>query len=451
MGIHGYQDYWRTGSRLFMTLDPFADNQMIDLGTIDTANPTIETNEVKLQDGDLGLLKTVDKEITSFVESYEIALKNCSLDNLRLLFYGSDLQSWSQAATIRQIGMTAGMGRLLKMRSAYSSPYEFVNDVQEMMALGICHNYSITAVTSTTFTVTLQTGVAGSARFAAGDKIRVFGNATTGANVEYTIISVSGTGAATILTVASTNSATVSGKVGLVAPTLSNIMAQPIASTGGTLGPPGTLIVAGDWTLEYPVGARFHLWGQTTTGAPNNSAPASADPASTSTGVNTYIVGAVAFSSGFTTITLDATTPLAAAPTVSGQIARAARLGYDWEVVDLVRATIRVRADATNVVASQPVCPIFLPRAIAASMRLIYPQARSGGFSGTFLLEWGRGNGAQRTVREFTGVLTPSSSNFQVTDYSSFNCKIEVTSDITKPTTPAGRLLNYKGSVPDLS
>lgn len=446
MPVVGFQDYWRAGSRFHFIEDPISTSPLLDLGTIETANPTITATEVELQDGDGGVLRTVAKEITEFKEAYELAIKNFSPANLRFLMYGSNVQSWSQAATIRQIGHMANLGSLLKLRSSYVAPYEFIYNLQEMMALGIAPNYPITAVSSTVFTITLPGTAATSTRLSAGDRILVYGNATSAANVEYTVVSVASTGATATVTVADTKGATISGRVGIISATPSNVMSQPI--TGGSST---TITIAGDWTEQYPAASRLHYWGGTTTSVGNNSAPASADPASTNTGLNTYLVASVAFATGTTTITIDATTPLPATPTASGTISRAARLGYDWELGDLNRGYLRIRSDATLIAAGQPVTPIFLPRAISASDRLLYPQARSGPFSGTAILEWGRGGGAARSVREFSCILTPVSSGISITEFSSFNLKAEVIADVTNTTSPAGRLLQYKGDLPSKS
>lgn len=441
--IVGPQDYWRPGSRFFFTEDPINTSPTLDFGTIETANPALEITEVKLQDGDGGTLRTVAKENTDFTEKYELTLKNFSAKMRRMLFWGSDLQSFSQAESMRLIGHVASLGSLLKLRDAYASPYNFIYDIKEMRALGIAPNYPITAVSATQFTITLPTGKNASAVFSAGDRIKVYSNATSGANVEYTVTAVSGSGASSILTVASTNSATASGRVGLCSASLSGVFSQPI--TGGTAGPPGTITIAGDWTDQYPAGARFHYWGGV---AANNSAPASANPASVDVGVNTYLVGGSSFTAGTTTITLDSSTPLGTAPTAAGSISRCARFGYDWEMGDLVRGYVKIRSDATLLVTGQPVVPIFLPRAIAASNRLIYPQARTGPFQGIGLLEWGRGSGAQRTAREFYCSIVPASANMQISDFSSFALSVEVIADPTNTTAPAGRMLDYYGSLP---
>ena len=439
--IVGFQDYWRPGSRFFFTEDPINVGKTIDFGTIETANPTFDISSVKLQDGDGGTLRTVAKENTNFTETYELTLKNFSAEMRKLLFWGSDLQSFSQAAVQKQVGQVAWLGSLIKLRDAYASPYNYIYDVQELRALGIAPNYAITAVTATTFTITLPTTKTAATVFTIGDRIKVYGNATSGANVEYTVTGVSGTGASADITVASTNSATASGRLGVCSASASGVFSQAI--TGGSAT---TVTVAGDWTDQYPVGGRFHYFGGT---AANNSAPASANPASVDTAVNTYLISASAFAAGTTTITVDTTvTPLPTTPLAAGYITRAARLGYDWEASDIIRGYLKIREDATLITDGQPVCPLFTPRAIASSKRLLYPQARTGPFQGLGLLEWGRGSGAQRTAREFYCSITPASANMQISDFSSFALSVEVLADPTNTTSPAGRMLDYYGSLP---
>lgn len=74
--------------------------------------------------------------------------------------------------------------------------------------------HTITAVTSTTFTFAGDDSILG--RFTPGTPFRVSGNATSAANVQYVVTAISLSGASLTVTVASTNSATVSGSIKLL-------------------------------------------------------------------------------------------------------------------------------------------------------------------------------------------------------------------------------------------
>ena len=95
-GILGSQDLWIVGSRFMFQPNWYAtggttslSHRLIDMGTIDTASPTINPTKIELRDGASGVRKIIDTTITEITESYEITTKNFSRDNLSVLFFSS--------------------------------------------------------------------------------------------------------------------------------------------------------------------------------------------------------------------------------------------------------------------------------------------------------------------------------------------------------------------------
>ena len=78
------QDLWIVGSKFYFQSD--LRNLLVDFGTIDVVNPSIEPTKIELRDGASGLLKIVDSSLTEISETYEIVCKNFSRDNLTSLF-----------------------------------------------------------------------------------------------------------------------------------------------------------------------------------------------------------------------------------------------------------------------------------------------------------------------------------------------------------------------------
>jgi len=94
-GIVGTQDLWVVGSRFFFKPDNLVSgvtvsDRIIDLGTINTVNPSVEPTKVDLRDAGSGFAKIIDSTLTDVAESYEITTKNFSRDNLSYLFVSAN-------------------------------------------------------------------------------------------------------------------------------------------------------------------------------------------------------------------------------------------------------------------------------------------------------------------------------------------------------------------------
>ena len=103
MAIVGAQDLWVAGSRLFFTRN--SDGKFMDLGTIETANPTFTVETLECLDGDGGVQTTLAEEVTRIDELYSVVTKNISPTNKALMWLADPPQDFVQAAT-SQLGIT---------------------------------------------------------------------------------------------------------------------------------------------------------------------------------------------------------------------------------------------------------------------------------------------------------------------------------------------------------
>lgn len=80
--------------------------------------------------------------------------------------------------------------------------------------------------------------------------------------------------------------------------------------------------------------------------------------------------------------------------------------------------------------------------------RQLKPQTANGTITGSMILVYSRQNNADQTVREMNVSVTPASSNVQDADFSNFVLSFKVLNDLTS-TEPAGRMIQFVGSLPD--
>lgn len=97
--------------------------------------------------------------------------------------------------------------------------------------------------------------------------------------------------------------------------------------------------------------------------------------------------------------------------------------------------------------ADADVVPIGILTAVSGK-RLIKPQSLEGERKGTMKLVWSREKNGKQTVREARVSLTPSGTNITPDDFSSITLAAKVLSDTTADNI-AGRMLQYKGTLPD--
>ena len=126
MALVGMQDVWVTGSRFYFDRDDTTNNYLLDLGTVDTANPSMEVSKIELKDGDGGRLVTINSEVTEINESYELTVKNFNTEALATLFLASEPSALNQSPSAGAIDpMTVSLhpGHVAKITTSSEGVY----------------------------------------------------------------------------------------------------------------------------------------------------------------------------------------------------------------------------------------------------------------------------------------------------------------------------------------
>ncbi|MEE8164381.1 MAG: hypothetical protein V3T64_02325 [Myxococcota bacterium] len=121
----------------------------------------------------------------------------------------------------------------------------------------------------------------------------------------------------------------------------------------------------------------------------------------------------------------------------------------DWETVSLARGIIRIIAGGA-ITENDKVAATITPVALSGK-RLAKPLSGAGAIKGTLILIYGREGNAEQTVREASATLSPAGATISVDEFSTVQFTVKITSDLSTPAQPAGRLLHFIGTVPALS
>lgn len=145
-------------------------------------------------------------------------------------------------------------------------------------------------------------------------------------------------------------------------------------------------------------------------------------------------------------------TPAANETAITGQITHenagtVYKQDVDWSQYNIPRGIVKVIEGGAITDAAYSV---VYTTATLSGKRLINPQALSGQIKGTGFLVYGRENNGRQTVREFTCTIAPNASGVSADEFSSITLTVTVISDTTA-SVPAGRMLQYKGTVPTSS
>jgi len=362
MSVSGAQDFWVVGSRLYFQQDAVdsVDQPWVDLGVIQTANPSLEVEKVELMDSDGGLKSLVDEAVTAMNETYEIVCSNISARNLAFLMMAEPPTSFTQSAAEKEVTHDCPkVGGLVKLHDS---------DTDNTLL----------------FNMPVITGVM---------------------------------------------SAAVSGGV-LTESAITDI----VASTK-------TITATGDLSSDLSPGDQFIV---RRTGLANIL------------NAKTYTVVTATYTSSTAIVVVE--TPAADETTITGTIVYAASgdsgtiydQDTDWEVVSLDRGFIRIidggaiSADGTDVVV------IFQLNALSGE-RTFLPQTMEDVIKGEALIMWSRDNHADQTVRQARVSITPAGAALSADDFSNITFTVKVLNDITDADEPAGRVLHFKGTVPDVS
>lgn len=346
MGKVAFQDFWIAGSRIYFQRDAIdgVEQPWLDIGTIETVNPQVTPEEVKLVDPDGGIQTIVDQALTSVEETYDVTAKNLSLENLAMMFLADAPTAFTQTAEDKEVTHSILAGRLVKIHDS---------DTAKTLLYGLD---AISGIFTGSVTSNTLTAINASARQ---------------------------------LTFSS--------------------------SVSVTDGDP--ILVTGDG-LSNKANSRTYTADGTQTG---------------------------------TTITVvERPTANETAVTVTAYTENAGTIfkqGTDWDVVSADRGIARI-IDGGAITSGD--YTIAFSVAALSGNRTFNPQTAKGTITGRAILIYSRRNNADQTVREMEVAVTPNSSSIQDTDFSSMVLTFTVLNDLTS-TTPAGRVLQFKGSLPDKS
>ncbi len=123
-------------------------------------------------------------------------------------------------------------------------------------------------------------------------------------------------------------------------------------------------------------------------------------------------------------------------------------LDTDYEVVDLARGLIRILVTPGAIVENDELLIDFTPVAVSGK-RMVKPQTQNN-IEGELFLFYSRDGCDEQSVRHARVSITPASSTISSEDFSSMTFNITILSDVTADE-PAGEMLNFIGTEPDLS
>lgn len=350
-----FQDFWVTGSRMFLKKDDDADgtkHPFVDLGVIDVVSPAVTPEEISLKDSDGGVKRIVDQRIIGIEESYEVKCSNLNYDNLALLFLSNAPKDLGQTQVEKDVTIRAFPGRLLKLQDTDGTLLYGIDAVGGVYT-GTLNTYVLTDIIKSSKTLKLTGDQSAAAGLQPGKKIivRKAGLTNIKNSRTYTVFSIAFSTTTNIV-----------------------VVEEPEANESGIVG---------------------SLSGE-------NSG-------------TVYGMGA----------------------------------SDDWEVAgEQNRGFLRIMSGG-SISTEQDVKVIFTVAALSGN-RLLNPQDLTGQIKGKAVLVWGRLGNAEQTAREFAVSVTPASAAFAVDDYSNFTLKFSVLTD-PGSLVPAGRLIHFKGAVPDLS
>ena len=366
----GFQDFWVAGSRFFYKRDAVAgvEQPWIDLGVIESANPSFANEKIELVDGDGGVKTTVTETIVKTDETYEITCRNLNLENLALLFLSDPPSSYVRNRR----------SYLITLKSWRGYPIALID------------NNSGTLLENKVFNLTP------SSDGLTGGKVEGVGYGLQAAE-ECVNVDVS----ARRLDVSSwvTRQPAAGEKI-----ILSANIGDPF-SLGGSLT---DVRQAGTYTVESS--DTDHIIVEETI-----------------PGADQVTDGGIIY---YSFSTPDATNRIL--DMSNGSIADGDDVEVVNSARGIVRlATAPPLLDLTSHTDGSGLKFFFTESALSGS-RSLNPQSSQGEITGKGKLFWGRGNNSEQTVREADVSVTPQSSQIQVEDYSQITFSVKVVSDPTE-------------------
>lgn len=191
----------------------------------------------------------------------------------------------------------------------------------------------------------------------------------------------------------------------------------------------GKFTIAGDHTADFGAGVKFTVAGNATLAA-NGSY--------TSTGA--------ALAGGDTEISVANIN----GATATGALAVEYVLDTDYEITDLEKGMFR-QLSAGAIADAATVAVAYKTAAITDGLRLVHPQTSGGTIEGDALIFFERDGGEEQSVRECEVSVSTGNTNLTADAGSDHVITVTVLADRTNATSPAGRLLQFKGDLPDVS
>lgn len=174
MSIVGFQDFWVAGSRFYFQRDPIEDVEQpwVDLGVIQSANPTFNIEKLELKDADGGTKVLVDEATNDIAEQYDIVTNNLNQDNLGLLFLANAATDYTQSAAEAVISHWATPGRLFSIKDTVGDYVYHLSTIAGIYT-GAVEDKIIESITVSTKIIKLTGDQTAEAGLAAGKAIIV--------------------------------------------------------------------------------------------------------------------------------------------------------------------------------------------------------------------------------------------------------------------------------------
>jgi len=205
--VQGAQDFWVAGSRIYLKRDAIsgAEQPIVDIGVMGTANPTQDTTKIELYDGDGGRKVLVDERVTEISESYDVEINNLNLDNLALFFQGNPPSAFTQTVAHKRVSHSVFEGYLVKVQdndadSTYLYALGAISGVLSAdVSAGVLTAGVVTAMVASTKTITVTGDL--SSDLSPGDSICIPGTglANIANSRSYTVVSATFTSSTAIV------------------------------------------------------------------------------------------------------------------------------------------------------------------------------------------------------------------------------------------------------------
>lgn len=194
----GKQELWVAGSRFYFKRDPIDGvvQEIIDLGTIETANPANEITKIEAEDAWGGTVKTIDETVTKITETYELVCRNLANTNLAIFGLAAPPVDFTQTQTEKTVQHYTHPDALLQIHDSDADStwlYQLDAVAAVVSETGTFSTVAVTAVNAATRTITVSADLTGD--LSPGDVVALqsAGLANKANSRSYTVASVTTT------------------------------------------------------------------------------------------------------------------------------------------------------------------------------------------------------------------------------------------------------------------